>query len=123
MIRSSSTLQSVTALSSAEAEYYAMSKGAAYALGSQSYLRDLGSEVPVEIYTDSSSAKAFASRRGLGKLRHIQTRYLWLQERVAHKHFTVFKVPGEQNPADAMTKALNLNLILKHTRFAGQRFV
>ena len=123
MLRCSATLQSVTALSSAEAEYYAISKGAAYSLGTQSYLRDLGRFENVEIHTDSSSAKSFAARRGLGRLRHVQTRYLWVQERLACKHLRLFKVPGDENPADAMTKSLASSVLEKHLRFAGQRFL
>ena len=86
LIRHSSTLQTSVGLSSAEAEYYAMTKGAACALGIQSLLKDWLIDVGIELFCDSSSARAFAKRRGLGKQRHIDTRYLWLQERVAMKH-------------------------------------
>ena len=118
-IRASATLQSLTATSSAEAEYYAMAKGAAYALGTQSYLRDMGRIIQVELHTDSSSARSFSMRRGLGKMRHIQTRWLWLQERVAHKHLKIFKVPGEDNPADIMTKSLTAKVMDRHVRRIG----
>ena len=46
----------------------------------QSLLRDLGWEVEVGVWTDSSTAKGVAARRGLGKLRHVELRYLWVQE-------------------------------------------
>ena len=106
LLRHSSTLQSIQSLSSAEAEYYAMCRGAAHALGTQSYYRDLKLELPLYVHTDSSAGKSFAARRGLGKLRHVETRWLWLQERVALKHLQLRKVPGETSPADAMTKSL-----------------
>ena len=92
LIRHSSTLQTTIGLSSAEAEYYAMTKGAAYALGIQSLLKDWLLDIEIELYSDSSSAIAFSKRRGLGKNRHIATRYLWLQERIALKHLKVLKV-------------------------------
>ena len=92
LIRHSSTLQTTIGLSSAEAEYYTMTKGAAYALGFQSLLRDWMLEVDIELHSDSSSAVSFAERRGLGKNRHIATRYLWLQERVAMKHLMILKI-------------------------------
>lgn len=41
-LRHSSTLQKAIALSSAEAEYYAMTKGGAYALGTRAYFEALG---------------------------------------------------------------------------------
>ena len=56
-------------------------------LGLQSLFADWNLELQLSLHADSSSAKAIASRRGTGKsTRHIQTRVLWLQERVAAKH-------------------------------------
>ena len=106
LVRHSSTLQTSTALSSAEAEYYAMTKGAAYSLGIQSLFKDWSLDLGIELYCDSSSARSFAKRRGLGKNRHIDTRYLWLQERIALKHLKLFSVPTTDNPADLFTKCL-----------------
>ena len=72
-------------------------------------------------HTDSSSAKAIASRRGTGKsTRHIQTRMLWLQERVAAKHLRVVKVASESNPADMLTKALGRSKIEEFCAEIGQ---
>ena len=56
--------------------------------------------------TDSSVAKSFVSRRGLGKMRHLEVRDLWLQEEVLKGCVKVEKIPGESNPADLMTKFL-----------------
>ena len=45
--------------------------------------------------------------RGIGgRLRHLQTRHLWLQSRVALGHLKLDVVAGEQNPADTLTKPL-----------------
>ena len=70
----------------------------------------LGMSGPVVLHTDSSSAKSFASRRGLGKARHIQTRCLWLQQAVADRQVMVRKVAGARNPADILTKYLSREL-------------
>ena len=48
----------------------------------QSFMRDMMVELDVIVESDSTSAKSFASRKGLGKQRHVQTRYLWIQDRV-----------------------------------------
>ena len=72
----------------------------------EAYFADLGIQAPVTAHTDSSSGKAFSERRGLGRLRHVQTRYLWLQDRIAMGHIKVVKVAGTSNPADVLTKAL-----------------
>ena len=47
------------------------------------------------------------SRGGLGKMRHLEIRDLWLQREVAHGQVKVFKTPGTENPADLMTKILS----------------
>ena len=101
----SSTQPSVT-LSSGEAEYYGLVKAAGAGLGHQSLMSDLGVELPVTAWTDSSAALGIASRAGLGKLRHLETHTLWLQEKVRTKAVTVKKVWGEVNPADLFTKHL-----------------
>ena len=98
--------QSVIALSSGEAEYYAALKGASAALGFQSMLRDLGMQASITLYTDSSAARGIIHCAGLGKLRHLETGYLWLQAAVKAKKLQVGKVLGTENPADLLTKHL-----------------
>ena len=50
---------------------------------------------------------------GLGKLRHLETGYLWLQAAVAKKRLSVRKVNGAENPADLFTKFLSSGDIWK----------
>ena len=82
-IKSWSTTQGAVALSSAEAEFYAMVdavmkvKWMGIVAGEMGYNVGVGELV---LGTDSSAAKSFVSRRGLGKMRHIEVRDLWLQE-------------------------------------------
>ena len=94
-IMSWSTTQTSIALSSAESEYYALITGVTRALGLRSCAAELGLKVHVRAWTDSSAAKSFASRRGLGKMRHIETRCLWLQEVVSRKLVTLLKIHGK----------------------------
>ena len=103
-IKAWSSAQPVIALSSGEAEYYGMVKGTGNALGTSGVLQDLGIKLPIALYTDSSAAKGIASRRGLGKVRHIELNELWLQDQVARGRVRVFKVLGERNLADSLTK-------------------
>ena len=105
-IRAWSATQKVIALSSGEAEYYGLVKAAGAGLGHQSLLSDLGINLPVTAWTDSSAAVGIASRSGLGKLRHLETHTLWLQEKLRTKAITAKKVRGEVNPADLFTKHL-----------------
>ena len=123
LLRHQSTLQGAIALSSAEAEYYALGSTAAYCLGVQSYFRDWQIELAVTCYSDSSSGLSFASRRGLGRTRHVETRFLWLQERVALKHIRILKVNTCENPADVLTKPLSYAELVKHLKRLGEAVV
>ena len=75
-------------------------------LGFQSLLADLGLRVPLRVWTDSSAAIGICSRQGLGKMRHIDTHLLWIQQAVRSRRVDLRKVPGESNPADLYTKHL-----------------
>ena len=121
VLRHSSTLQGPRALSSAEAEFYAQTKGAAYALGLQSFYADWDVRVEIIMHTDSSSGLSFSSRRGLGKMRHIETRYLWLQDMVAYRAVQIRKIDGKKNPADVLTKAVSEKDLEHFVRLMGQK--
>ena len=99
-----SSTQQVIALSSGEAEYYGMVKGAGSALGISGVFQDMGIKYDVVVYTDSSAAKGISSRRGLGKVRHIELNQLWLQDQVARGKVAVRKIKGEDNISDSLTK-------------------
>ena len=109
-----SSNQSVIALSSGEAEYYAALKGASCALGFKAMLADLGIVSNIVLYTDSSAARGIIHRAGLGKLRHLETGYLWLQAAVKAKRLQVRKVLGTENPAVLFTKHLAAADIWRH---------
>ena len=99
-----SRTQATRELSTAGVEYYAVVTGAAEGLGMQSMMADLGVTTQVRVWTDSNAAKAIASRRGLGKTRHVELRYLWLQEKTKSGRVKMRRIPGEQNLADHLTK-------------------
>ena len=117
-IRAWSTTQATVAMSSAEAELYALTKGAANTLGFIELLKDLGQEVDATVHTDASATLGIVQRQGLGKL-HVRVQYLWVQDRVRDGDFCVRKVPGKQNPADMMTKHLPLAEVLDHLSNLG----
>ena len=72
----------------------------------QSLMRDTGHVPPLRVWTDSSAAIGICERQGLGKLRHIETHTLWVQQAVRTKRFALHKVSGEANPGDLFTKHL-----------------
>ena len=84
-IRTWNSTQASVTLSSGEAEYYGLVKAAGAGLGHQSLMDDLGIHLPVRVWTDSSAALGIASRSALGKLRHLETHTLWVQEKSPHR--------------------------------------
>ena len=80
MIKSWCSTQAIVALSSGEAEYSGIVKGASIGIGLRSMLRDFGVEVSIRVNTDASAAKGIANRKGLGKVRHIAVNQLWIQD-------------------------------------------
>ena len=107
VLKTWSSTQPTVSLSSGEAEFYGVVRASGLALGQQSLMRDLGHEMPVRVWTDSSAAIGISSRQGLGKLRHIATRTLWIQQAICSKAIELRKVRGEVNPADLFTKHLS----------------
>ena len=92
-------------------------------MGQQSLLRDLGCDIRVRVWTDSSAAIGICSRQGLGKLRHIATHTLWIQERVRDGAIELRKVRGEVNPADLFTKhSLSRERVTTLTELSGCEF-
>ena len=55
--------------------------GASVGLGLQSALRGFDVEARLTLKSDASAAVPIASRRGLGKVRHIEVCQLWLQKK------------------------------------------
>ncbi len=101
-----SSTQASIALSSGEAEFNGVIRAAGMGLGYQSLLADLDVHVPLRVCTDSSAAVGICSRQGLGKLRHLDTHMLWVQQAVRSRRIDLRKIAGEENPADLFTKHL-----------------
>ena len=103
-MKSWSRSQGPVALSSGEAEFYAAIKGACEGLGIKSLLKDLGFEVTVEVIQDSTAAKGTASRAGIGKIKHLDVGWCWIQGTVERGEIVLVKIDGKINPADLLTK-------------------
>ena len=69
----------------------------------------------------AQAARSVARRRGIGgHLRHLQTRHLWLQSRVALGHLKLDVVAGERDAADALAKPLPGRKIREWSEHVGQ---
>ena len=122
-VKTWSTSQGAVALSSAEAEFYAMIEAVIRAKGVSHVMVELGFDVQQELqlHTDSSAAKSFVPRKGLGKMKHLEIRDLWLQREVSLGKVVVNKVDGKKNPADLLTKYLRKEEIEERLQLMGIR--
>ena len=61
--------------------------------------------------------RVLVGRQGLGKMKHLVIRDLWLQKEVREGKMIVHKVLGAENPSDSGAKILNIVEITE--RLAG----
>jgi hypothetical protein len=101
-----SATQKYVTLSSGEAELGGVVKGVAEGLGAQALAADLGMQLSLSVHADSSAAIGICRRSGIGRVRHLAVGQLWVQDHLRRGTFQLFKVRGEENPADLCTKHL-----------------
>ena len=80
-----------------------MVKGASEGLYHQRLAQFFGDCLSLEIHTDASAARGVLVRSAVGKLKHLSTKQLWLQEFVARGEVKIVKIPRDKNIADALT--------------------
>ena len=97
-------------------------KGGSIALGLKGMLHDIGIECGVVLCTDAAAAKGISSRRGLGKVRHIELCELWLQDQVARGKISVHRVDGSSNYSDSLTKAPSAERVMQTMHSTSQEF-
>ena len=114
-----STMQSLPSLSSGESKWYGLTKTCAEGLGIQSGASDLGDELGFRGWSDATAALGIAKRQGAGKLKQVESRYLWVQYAVKQGRLTLHKEMTQTNKGDAFTKyPLNPDL-MKHIKATG----
>ena len=73
------------ALSSGEAEHYGIVDGSARGVFTKHMYEKMGRTINIDVETDSTAAIGMCSRTGVGKTRHIQVRWLWIQDVIGTK--------------------------------------
>ena len=87
-------------------------------------LQELGVELNLlVISTESAAAKALASTRGLGRMRHMEVKDLWMQALVRDGRLKLAKILGDCNPADVFTKYLDRAALTAMAALGGFRIV
>ena len=117
--KSLASTQATVALSSAEAELYALTKGASKALGVMTLLEDFGLTTRSVLHTDARAAIGIVRRAGLGKLRHLNVRHFWLQDHLRSGQMDLHKVAGVATAADLVTKHLGPGTAKDHLEAIG----
>ncbi len=62
------------------------------------------------------------NRQGCGKIRHLDTQLLWVQQKALWGNIAYHKIDGKANPADLMTKGLDENAMKEHLQRLNCRF-
>jgi hypothetical protein len=107
-----SKMQKTTALSTAEAEYYAASTAATEVL----YLRNLIDRMgfaqrgPTPVYEDNTACIEWGNNviGGRERAKHIDIRKHFAHEVIQNGHMTLVRVPTTSQMADILTKPLHL---------------
>eukprot|EP00435_Cladocopium_sp_Y103_P022434 s2582_g5.t1 len=110
LLFSSSRTQKLVSLSSAEAEDYSCSSSASHAIVLARLIAWMtGFKVTIQLHTDSSDARGILQRQGVGRVRHLSCRILWLQDLIGSGQIKLATVAGAVNPADIGTKRFPCN--------------
>ena len=96
-----------------------LTKSASRALGAVAMDGDMSKVVKPRVHVDATASKVIASRRGVGRVRHLHTQVLWVPEAVARRELAVVKVRAVENPADMGTKHLVRREMHECMRSAG----
>ena len=114
MVKTFSRKQSVTALSSAEAELSALTEIAKESVYLSLLMETLLTGMPsgetgtfaIHVASDSEAALSISRMTGLlRRVRHLELRHRYLQELVQSGRLILSYIAGEWNPADGLTKS------------------
>ena len=102
--------QSCVALSTAEAEYIALSNAAQESVWLRQLTSELGSitKTPTTIFEDNQSAIAMSKKPQFhGQAKHIDIKHHYIREQVNNRVVKIEYCPTEEMTADIFTKGMN----------------
>ena len=119
MVAWTSKRQPVTAISSTESEFYSVSQCALDCVYLRRVLELLGyaQSTPTLIAQDNNATIYLVKGAGMyQRAKHIDTRIYRVRELASAKHVELYKIPGDQQPADIFTKGLPRDAFDRHRR-------
>jgi hypothetical protein len=114
--------QATVSLSTVEAEYVALTRGAKQAMWMHSFLEELNMPQarPATLYCDNTGAVALAKdAKGHARVKHIDIREHYIRECVETGDIEVLRVESTNNLADIFTKILPRDAHLAAVRALG----
>ena len=101
-------------LSSAEAELGALTTALQDGIFLKNLMEELGSKFTLNVFSDSSAARAIATRQGVSpRVKHLSIKSLFCQEVFGQNLAKLCRVGTRDNPADVLTKAVNHETLLR----------
>ena len=102
--------QGTVALSSGESELYALGALSAELIFAQGILKVIGISFPIHARADSSTARAVATKQGASrKMKHIHTRFLFIQDLVFRKLLTMSPVKTDVSAGTGTLPQIEIN--------------
>jgi hypothetical protein len=110
-----SSKQSIITLSSTEAEYVGLVTAARSVLSLSNLLLELGyhgnDRIPFRISGDNINALNAANDSGaIRSIKHLELRWRWLQQESSANRIKLEYIPGQEHPADRLTKSLTVTV-------------
>lgn len=108
LLLATSRTQRIISLSSAEAEVVAaVSTVCDGILLQMCLIFCLGYHVRMKLSLDNTAARHILQRSGVGRVRHLSCRLLWIQQHVKDRKLETASIPTKQNTSDLATKKLS----------------
>jgi hypothetical protein len=85
----------------------------------QHILRELGMETTIRLLVDNSAVVSITGRVGPGRMKHLDVRYLYLQQERRDRQLEVVRIAGSLNPADLLTKMVPRPRLVELCRLIG----
>ena len=77
-------------------------------------MKELGEEPQVRVHSDSTAGISAQSRLGLGKMKHVEVRYLFVRGLLRRSWMTLSKVGTLDNISDIGAKPVDQKTLERH---------
>ena len=111
------------ALSSGEAEFYSSIRGVQEAINVEEMIIEEGEFEPCLVHhVDAVACKGILLRHGVGQLKHLESKMMWIQGEIKRRKIRVVKVPRDDNPSDALASASLCESFERHIASMGGKY-